>query len=282
MNMKHLLLIVFLNVLLSHSLLAQLYAPEVKIQNTNGNIGIDETNPKDKLHVNGSIRIPLASNVNGQSHGITTWLGHQNFLWKGVYINSYGIGFYPQTLTGSNGYVYEKATTAYISSHFGIDFFSRNTHVMRISWEAQNVGIGTSNPQYKLHVNGSAYCTGAQWVGSDVKLKKNITDYKKGLDLVERLNPIEYELKSEADSIEVYNKKNLKKKKPHKYVSVVAQELQKEAPNLVDQYIDDQNEETLAINQTALTYVLINAVKELHAKLEEQQLLIEDLRKKDK
>ncbi len=84
---------------------------------------------------------------------------------------------------------------------------------MTVSWQNKNVGIGTANPTYKLHVNGSAYCTGAQWVGSDIKLKKNVTNYDKGLALVKKMRPIEYELKAEADSIAAFNKSLKQRKK---------------------------------------------------------------------
>ena len=39
-----------------------------------------------------------------------------------------------------------------------------------------NVGIGTTSPSYKLHVNGTAYAVGAAGALSDVRHKTNINN----------------------------------------------------------------------------------------------------------
>ena len=275
--------------------LAQIYSPEISVKSTNQDyVGIGTPNPQEMLHVNGSIHMRVVEQNNNPSttFGLVAKWSNDTFSWDQdgggtnylpQHLKTYGIGFHRDNrYQAGNGNKIEGGVVAYISSHFGIDFFSRNKLAMRVSWEAQNVGIGTANPSYKLHVNGSTYCTGAQWTASDIKLKKNITDYDEGLALVKKMRPIEYELKAKADSVAAFNKKasNKNKKKSHKYVSVVAQELQELAPDLVDEFMDDSNQASLAVNQTSLTYVLINAVKELATQVEQQQKLIQALQKK--
>lgn len=188
------------------------------------------------------------------------------------------MGFYRVKKYDTNGSIVPNGVAAYISSHFGVDFFVRNNLAMRIDWQTQSVGIGTSRPStnYKLHVKGNAYAEGGNWLGSDVKLKKNITDYTPGLSVVNQLHPVKHELKAEAEKLNA-SAKGTTQKKPKQYISVLAQELQQVAPELVDTYLDENGEETLAINQTGLIFLLVNSVKELNTKVEEQQAMIEQL-----
>jgi hypothetical protein len=49
-----------------------------------------------------------------------------------------------------------------------------------------NVGIGTTTPSHKLEVTGTAAkTTGTAWIAiSDIRTKKNISPYERGLDTV--------------------------------------------------------------------------------------------------
>lgn len=306
--------IIFLSLFASLPLFAQLYVPELKVQQSfNGRIGIGTSNPYEDLTIEG---------------GVSTYIGVRSSGGKWIKLGATGSGggiLGPNTtdmyfkddgevkigvnqpnntlVIRSNHYPSSKVFASIQTGDFtgkiniGVDGVSGfiytpeqgNLHLgaggyhytrgVKIETNG-NVAIGylwANN--YKLKVNGSAYCNG-QWIGSDIKLKKNIAEFSKGLSLVKEMKPIKYELKSEVDSASAYNKESGNKPKIHKYVSVVAQELQKSAPELVETFLDENNEETLAINQTAITYVLVNAVKELNAKVEEQQRFIEALQNK--
>ena len=64
-----------------------------------------------------------------------------------------------------------------------------------------NVGIGTTNPQNLLHVNGMASKPGGgSWTNSasDVRLKKNIEPLKGALDRMLQLRGVNYEWKEPA------------------------------------------------------------------------------------
>jgi trimeric autotransporter adhesin len=118
-----------------------------------------------------------------------------------------------------------------------------------------DVGIGTATPSYKLEVNGGAGKPGGgSWSNaSDRRLKQKVRDYSAGLADLLRIRPVRYqynELSGYDTSIE--------------YVGVIAQELQEIAPDMVSTFTKDDRE-YLAVDNSAMTYMLINAVKELAA-----------------
>lgn len=61
---------------------------------------------------------------------------------------------------------------------------------------AGNVGIGTTSPNYKLELStdSAAKSTTNTWnIVSDKRIKKNITDFEDGLDVVMKLIPRTYQ-----------------------------------------------------------------------------------------
>ncbi|TVR76282.1 MAG: hypothetical protein EA412_13860 [Chitinophagaceae bacterium] len=123
------------------------------------------------------------------------------------------------------------------------------------------VGIGTLNPQYLLHVDGSAGKPGGgSWTAtSDARLKENVSSFSNGLHDVLNINPVFYN----------YNEKSGYDSQVQ-YVGVIAQELKEVAPFMVGE--TEINGETFYdVNNSAMTYMLINAVKELNEKIAELQ-----------
>jgi hypothetical protein len=136
-----------------------------------------------------------------------------------------------------------------------------------------NVGIGGINPSYLLQLNldSAAKPTTNTWtIASDERLKTNIQPYAKGLAEILQVEPITYD----------YNGKG---GMPigEGGISILAQALQPVFPECIRSYRgklnEDDEEETdiLNYNGHAMTFALINAVKELSAKVEalEAQLL---------
>jgi len=137
------------------------------------------------------------------------------------------------------------------------------------------IGIGaTANPSEQLHVSGNIFASG-MITPSDKRLKNNVVESKLGLAELNQMNIIEYN----------YNgKSGLKTDKTH--VGVFAQELQKIAPSLVTNYIhqieDDENnvvkeEEYLAINDSAIKWLIVSAIQEQQEMIESQNAKIEEL-----
>ncbi len=288
--MKSLKLLLSLLTVLSYTpLWAQLYAPEIKVQDTQGGIGIGTNAPDEKLHLrhgnlylqnyrwdsdhSGNLKIGNSIDNYGQISFYAPYRSLNTSTWQRkneramVFKNRGGA----DGRSGGGGFLFEG--TSWSGSTFKA--------MAIVAWSSGfRVGIGTQTPPHTFSVNGNIWCSGGSWVGSDAKLKKNIESYNKGLSIVKKLHPVKYELKEERDSVTVYKNKKSISKKPRKYVSILAQELNEAAPELVDMFLDEEDEETLSINQTGLIFVLVNSVKELNARVEEQQQLIDSLLKK--
>jgi len=139
------------------------------------------------------------------------------------------------------------------------------------------VGINGAFPGVPLQVNGHALKTsgGDLWsIPSDQRLKSNPKQFSKGLDYIMRMNPVEY----------VYNGKG-GTTKGERQIGVMAQELQKIAPFMVEEFNyeassltpngekNSEPETFLSINASAVKWMLVAAVKqqqEIIKKLEDK------------
>ncbi|MEO6131132.1 MAG: tail fiber domain-containing protein, partial [Saprospiraceae bacterium] len=128
-----------------------------------------------------------------------------------------------------------------------------------------NVGIRTINPGYLLEVDGTAGKPGGgSWSNSsDIRLKQDVQPYKDGLNSLLNINPVTYhynELSGYDSSLQ--------------YVGVIAQELQQVAPymvNVSEKKMKDGTSGYLQVDNSAMTYLLINAVKEQQKIITDQQ-----------
>jgi hypothetical protein len=130
------------------------------------------------------------------------------------------------------------------------------------------VGINTY-PSYQLEVNGNAAKPGtANWiVTSDARLKKDVTPYSDGLSSLLKINPIRFH----------YNEQSGYDTKPE-YVGVIAQELKEIAPYMVGTF-EKNGAEYLNVDNSAMIYMLINAMKEQQKIIEDLKLTVDVLKK---
>ena len=132
-------------------------------------------------------------------------------------------------------------------------FLSSNTGNTIIEPDFGNVGIGTSSPGFKLHVNGSAGKPGGgSWSNaSDKRLKDVRGSFSRGLEAVVRLNPVVYRYKKD-------NPLNLPSER--EYIGLIAQEVEKVIPEAVEK----DKGEYLHLNNDPIIWSMLNAIKELN------------------
>ena len=115
-----------------------------------------------------------------------------------------------------------------------------------------SVGIGVSEPNYLLHVNGSAGKPGGgNWSNSsDERLKDIVGEYPSGLDEIEQLKPVIFYYKAG-------NPRDLPS--DEKYVGFIAQEVREVFPEAVTEGQDGY----LDFNMHSVNVAMVNAIKEL-------------------
>ncbi len=103
---------------------------------------------------------------------------------------------------------------------------------------------------------------GGTWTASsDRRLKRNISEYTGGLDDILAIRPVQFQY----NGLSGYDTEK-------EHIGVIAQELAEIAPYMVGTYTKDGTE-YLEVDNSAMIYMLINAVKE-------QQAQIDDLKRK--
>jgi hypothetical protein len=123
-----------------------------------------------------------------------------------------------------------------------------------------------------LFVNGEAAKPGGgNWfnLGSDERVKKDITLFKDGLARLKKLKPVNYKYNGKAGIAT-----------GKEYVGLIAQDVQKVCPYMVGTFkakleeYDEHETELLSLDTNALTYVMVNAIQELDTKITKLEKLI--------
>ena len=115
-----------------------------------------------------------------------------------------------------------------------------------------NVGIGNVAPSYKLDVDGTIRATGDVIAYSDVRVKENIKTIDNSLEKVNKLRGVEFNKIGEDE----------------KSIGVIAQEIEKVIPEVVRE--DEKGMKSVAYGN--ISGLLIEAIKELKAEIEELKL----------
>jgi hypothetical protein len=126
-----------------------------------------------------------------------------------------------------------------------------------------NVNVGTLVQNRNLTVFGTAAKPGGGvWNStSDARVKFDVNIFGDGLAQVCQLQPVKYK----------YNGKGGTPLNGQEYIGLVAQDVSKVCPYMVDQIedVDTGRHDLLTLDASALTYLLINAVRELSARIVE-------------
>lgn len=130
-----------------------------------------------------------------------------------------------------------------------------------------NFAVGLTNPSYQLQLSTDSAAkpsTNTWTIASDARLKTVLGDYEKGLDAICALRPVRYEYNG-LGGMPADGKEN---------ISIVAQEAQEVFPECIGTFQgklhedDEEETELLNYNGHAVTFALINAVRELKARLD--------------
>jgi len=109
---------------------------------------------------------------------------------------------------------------------------------------SDNVGIGTTNPQYRLDVDGTIYASGDVIMFSDARKKTNIEVIPSALDKVRRLRGVTFDKTEDAQ---------------RRHAGVIAQEVEEVLKEVV--YTAPDGTKSVAYGN--MIGLLIEAVKEL-------------------
>jgi Chaperone of endosialidase len=132
-------------------------------------------------------------------------------------------------------------------------------------FSGSNVGIGTGTPTEKLTVVGNILATGTI-TPSDVRFKENIVTLNGSLSKINQLRGVSYTHKAQF-----IKERSLKE---GNQIGFIAQELEALFPEFVVTSSDGYK----AVDYARLTPVLVEALKEVNAKLEAQQAEINELK----
>lgn len=233
---------------------AATWSERLRIDAGNGNVGIGNTSPNSLLEVGNGTGQRIVR-ING---GLTnTAEGAALYIQNGATTNG-AFGHYSAIIGGA-----ANATPTIFS---GTDtIFYNAAERMRIT-SGGNVGIGIAAPTSQLHLSTDFALkqTTTTWqTVSDGRIKKNITPYEKGLADILQVNPVNFEYNGKAGTTDGVQG-----------ISVIAQEIQPIFPEAVGvtttKLNEDDEEPTEILNFTthAITFALINAIKELSTKLD--------------
>jgi len=229
----------------------------------NGNVGINTSTPSTRIQIvasESSTAGPILSfggTVPNQveSGRIRFLEGAPGTNWRGAYVHYDGA-----------------ANLMHLGVHSADNQnLADDINILTIDRFGQEVGIGTIAPSFQLHLssNSAGKPTSNVWsVASDGRLKRNVHDYTDGLAALMKIHPVWFTYTGEANLPEDTG------------VGVIAQELQQIAPYMVGTWTHEsggQKSEYLSVDNGAMTYMLINAVKEQQAIIEELKRTIETL-----
>ncbi len=135
-------------------------------------------------------------------------------------------------------------------------------------------GYSSSTYNSRLHISGNATkTTGSSWISvSDERLKSNIQVYEKGLSEILQITPKTFEFNGKAGT-----------QAGQSQVGIIAQEIKDILPESINTFnkkleeTDETETELYDFNQDPLVYTLLNAVKELSAKIDTLENKIQTL-----
>jgi hypothetical protein len=216
-----------------------------------GYVGIGTTGPTERLHVAGS-----GANILLDGGGGGGWFklkGTNSTSYSAIYVLNKGLAI--QNFDASGIY-------------FGTDTAVGGAITRMVILDNGKVGIGTTTPGYTLTVNGTTWCTSGAWAGSDSRWTRNVRTLVNPLEKVQKLRGVTFDWK-----VDDFKNNHFPE---GKQIGLVAQELEKEFPELVT--TDEDGYKAIAYDR--FTAVLLEAVKAQQQQIELLKAEIANLKKK--
>lgn len=197
---------------------------------TNGYVGIGSTNPTKQTEIIGPASATPVTLVIGNRGGFGPAAME--------FVSDYGLANQWRP-----GYIRSNDLGGFTGS---LEFYTNGTGVLYGNVKGLEVRNG---------VTYTASGTVSSW--SDTRLKKDVQPFTKGLDIITQINPVSF----------YYNQQS-----PFKtdklQIGILAQELERVAPYMVDKNVTKEFGDLRSVNNQAYIFLLINAVKELQAEIE--------------
>jgi hypothetical protein len=222
---------------------------------SSGNVGIGLNNPSSKLHVNGDVRVgPLNPSGTGSLPGF----GNRLYFSGGPAAAFDSDNSDPLWIARYNVSNDESELRMNLSDNCDV----QSSFVI----QAGGAGCTANSVFFRFTANGLAYKPGGgSWLAiSDKRLKKNISEFNEGLEVITKIKPVRYQYNGEANTPD----------DGQEYIGVIAQELIEIAPFMVKDY---QNE-YLSVDPSAFTYLMINSIKQLYSENQELKKQLEELK----
>ncbi len=256
------------------------------IQNTTGNLGLNDSNPTEKFSLKGRIKMDdpskgLGKVLTSDANGVGTWqtVGTAVAGWSVVGSNIYnsGLGFVGIGTSTTNAplqfanAVANRKAVLYENANNDHQFYGFGVNPGALRYQVEGVGSnhvfyagltsGSSKELFRISGNGSVTVNGQFTLTSDARLKKNIKQMENVMPKLLAMNGKSYNWIDEATS-----KQN--------QIGLIAQEVEKIFPELV------QTNETgyKSVNYIGLVPVLLEGIKDLQKQLDSKTNDIEKLK----
>jgi hypothetical protein len=225
--------------------------------NTGGNVGIGTSGPSTKLHIlNNADRAYTPNSFNDTSHAMHINFCNQNqraglirFTSHGNLENSFGVVQVGCAAAGcgQGDFVFQAYREA-----GGVAY----NELMRLT-NTGNVGISTSTPSYRLHVNGTFYAA-----GSSQDYKQSICNYNTDSCMFMKLKPVTYQYKDEWCHLG-------KELKSETQIGLIAEDVAEVYPELAILVNEDDQKIVRNVDYEKLSIVLLSEVQKLRKELDE-------------